>query len=439
MKLLNILIGLLFIGITVNAQEFNKSRMDSLFSIIEQNEKGMGSISLFQDGKEVYNNTYGYANLENKTKPLSTTKYRIGSITKTFTATIIMKLVEDGKLSLSTTLSNYYPQINNSEKITIRNLLQHRSGIFNFTSSEKYEIWHTQKHSKVELLEKIVAGGSSFEPDSNFGYSNSNYVLLTFIAEDVTGKTISELLHNYIIKPCHLQNTGVSDKINDVQNHALSYKKMSGWELAAESDMSFALGAGFISSTPYDLNVFLTDLFAYKIINQESLNEMMTTKNRFGLGLVEMPFYEMKGYGHTGGIDGFQSMAIYFPEQRIAITILSNGVSYALNDIIIGALSIYFGKDYQLPEFTEEISLTPEELEKYLGVYSLEGFPLKITITREDNILIAQGTAQPSFPLACFEKDKFKFDQAKVILEFVPEEGKMTLKQNGMTFEMKKE
>jgi CubicO group peptidase (beta-lactamase class C family) len=430
---------LLGISLTLNAQSFNKQKLDSLFTSIENNERGMGSISIFQDGKEVYQKSYGYADLENKVKNNASTKFRIGSISKTFTATIIMKLIENKKLSLSAKLSNFYPQVKNADKITIAHLLQHRSGIANFTSVVDYMQWNTEKQTKEQIIDRIVSGGVSFEPNEKFEYSNSNYALLTLIAEDVSKKKFSELLQEIIITPCNLKHTSVGTKINVDNNEALSYTKLSEWTLEKETDMSVPLGAGFIISTPFDLNVFLNCLFTGKIITKETLEQMTTAIDGFGFGLIRVPFYDMKGYGHTGGIDGFQANTFYFPQEKVSIALTSNGIAYPLNDIIVGVLSIYFGKEYQLPQFSESIVLTPEELDNYLGVYSSASFPLKLTISRNGNTLIAQGTGQPSFPLECVEKNKFKFDQARLELEFIPAESKMILKQNGMTFEMKRE
>ncbi len=430
---------LLGVNLALSAQSFDKQKMDSLFSIIEKYDRGMGSVSFFHNGKEVYQKNYGYADLEKKSKNDASTKFRIGSISKTFTATIILKLVESNKLSLSAKLSDFYPQLQNADKITMAHLLQHRSGIANFTNVADYLQWNTEKQTKEQLLSRIASGGVSFEPNEKFEYSNSNYVLLTCIAEDVTGKTFSELLQEIIVQPCHLKNTFVGSRINTDHNEALSYTKLSEWKLEKETDMSIPQGAGFIVSTPFDLNTFLNCLFEGKLVGEESLKQMTTVIDNFGLGLIRVPFYDMKGYGHTGGIDGFQANAFYFPEEKVSIALASNGVVYPLNDIIVGSLSIYFGKAYQLPPFSETITLTAEELDIYLGVYSTSAFPLKITISRNGNTLIAQGTGQPSFPLECVEKDKFKFDQARLELEFIPAENKMILKQNGMTFDMKRE
>lgn len=429
----------LLVSLCTMAQDFNQTKMDSLFSIIKNNDKGMGSISIVEDGQEVYQNTIGFLNIEKQIPINKDTKFRIGSISKTFTATIIMKLVEQDKLSLDTKLSKFFPQITNAEKITMEHLLKHRSGIYNFTSASDYASWMEQPITREKLLKKIAANGNVFEPDEKTEYSNANFVLLSFIAEDVAGKNFTKILEEFITQPCKLEHTYFGSKINTKNNEAMSYIKLHEWELATETDMSVPMGAGSIVSTPKDLNIFLDCLFSYKIVSEKSLNKMIQTQSGIGMGLFQVPFYEKKAFGHTGGIDGFQSNAFYFPDENVSVAYLSNGVVMPMNDILIGVLSIYFGREYELPEFKEAIELTSKELDKYLGVYSSPDFPLKLTITKKDNILMGQGTGQPSFPLEAFDEHKFKFDQASLKIEFFPNENKLTLKQGGGVFELTKE
>jgi len=257
MKISVLTFGLLCCFSFLSAQQPDKVKLDSLFTALENREKGMGSVSVFYDGKEMYQRSYGYADVENKVKADAGTKYRIGSITKTFTATLVMKSIEEGMLSLSAKLDAFYPGIKNANKITIQHLLQHRSGISNFTDVADYMQWNTERHTKDELLERIMSGGIRFEPGEKLEYSNSNYVLLTFILEDVTRKKISELLDEIIIRPCQLKNTYIGDGIDPAKNEAYSYRKLATREKEKETSMSIPLGAGFLVSTPTDLNIFL--------------------------------------------------------------------------------------------------------------------------------------------------------------------------------------
>jgi D-alanyl-D-alanine carboxypeptidase len=136
---------------------------------------------------------------------------------------------------------------------------------------------------------------------------------------------------------------------------------------------------------------------------------------------------------------GFQPNATYCPIDNFALPYTSNGVVMPMNNILIGALSIYFGKEYELPDFKPGLELSTGDLDKYLGIYSSTALPLKITITKKGNVLIGQATGQPSFPLEAYEVHKFKFDQAMLKLEFLPEENKMILRQGGGEFTFTKE
>lgn len=421
------------------AQELdNMKKLDQLFDAIESHQKGMGSISIFQDGKEVYSRSIGMASLSPAIKATAKTKYRIGSISKVMTAALIMRMVEEGRLSLDTRLAKFYPEINNAADITVKMMLSHRSGIFNFTNMPNYTSWMEKPISEKELVEKIASLEARFEPGDKYEYSNSNYVLLSFMAEKIGNKPFARLLQEYIYTPCNLQSTEIGEKIEVESDDAQSYIFLEDWGESSETDPSVPLGAGAISSTPADLNTFLTQLFSHKLVSEASLASMMEIQDGYGLGIIEVPFYDKKAYGHTGGIDGFQSNGFYFPQEKVAITYLSNGVVMPLNDILIGALSIYFGLDYEIPSF-EVLSLSSEELSQYVGTYSTTNFPLKIKIMAEDETLKAQATGQAAFPLEAYASHQFKFDAAGIKIEFVPQDQKLILRQGGMKYEMQKE
>lgn len=428
------------VQVQVDDGQFDVARMDSLFMHIEQHDKGMGSLSIFSNGTEVYNNTLGMANRELQLEPDAETKYRIGSISKIFTASIILQLVDEGVLQLNTPLSAYYPEIENAERITIEMLLQHRSGIFNFTSAPEYTSYMEQPITREGMLEKIKSNRNVFEPNARYEYSNSNYILLTLIAEKITGQAYATLVRQRVCEPCSLANTYYGGPISADRNEAQSYRKgVNGWGLATETDMSIPMGAGAIVSTPHDLNQFLNCLFTQPLISETSLNEMTNIADGYGLGVTQIPFGTKRAYGHDGGIDGFISMSYYFPQERVAVSYTGNGVDMAVNDILIGMLSIYFERNYTFPDFSPAISVTAEELEAYLGVYSSPSFPLKVTISKNENTLIAQAAGQSSFPLEAYGQHRFRFNPAGVQMEFKPEESIMVLQQAGRAFELKKE
>jgi len=419
--------------------ESKKEKLDNLFKLLEENDKAMGTIALLNKGKIVYTNSIGYADVESEIASNNNTKFRIGSISKMFTASLIMKAIEEGKLSLGVQLSEYFPNVPNSDEITIEHLLRHRSGIYNFTNAEDYSKWETNEISKEDLIAKIISYGSSFEPDTKADYSNSNYVILTFILEEIFNKKFGDIVKTDICLPCKLSDTYVGQKISADNNEAYSYQKLDKWKKTTETDMSIPTGAGAIVSTPSELVKFLNCLYVdKKIVTQTSLNKMTKIEEGYGIGMIEVPFYDKKGLGHTGGIDGFRANAFHFPADNFSIAYCSNGVDYSLNDIMIGVLSIYFDKDYKIPSF-KTYDLKAEDLEKYLGTFSSPTFPLKIAFTKDGNRLIAQATGQSAFPLDAVDKDKFKFDGAGIEIDFNPSGNEMVLRQGGGEYKLKKE
>ncbi len=421
------------------AQEFDRAKMDSLFTLIEAHDRGMGSISIFKEGREIYQRSIGFASIEQDIRADAETKYRIGSVSKIFTATLIMQLVEEGKLELDTKLEGYFPAIEHADRITIRHLLKHQSGIFNITAVEDYTEWMEKPVTREELVGRIIDLGTVFQPGEKTGYSNSNYVLLSFIAEKTGGKQYPEILQERIIRPCGLKNTRYGSLIDPENNEARSYVMVGEWTPATETHMSVPAGAGGIISTPTDLNLFLDCLFNEKLVSDRTLEQMKEIENGRGIGMARFSFFEKTAYGHTGGIDGFQSMAAFFPDENISIAYSSNGAVMSRNKILIGALSIYFGREYDLPEFKEAIEVDPAVLEQYTGVYSSPELPLKITFIIEDGTLTAQATAQPAFPLEAYDIHRFRYDPAGIKIDFIPEENKLILKQAGTAFEMTRE
>lgn len=418
------------------SQTIDSVKLDDYFNALEENNKFMGSVSLKKDGEIIYTKQIGFSDIETKKKPDDNTKYRIGSISKTFTAALVFRAIEEGKIKLEQTIEGYFPTVKNSNLITIANLLNHRSGIYNFTNDEAYLEYNTEPKSEEEMLSIISKYDSAFEPNSKSEYSNSNYVLLSFILEKLYKKSFAEILSEKIVDPIGLKNTYFGGKIDIEKNEANSYK--GDWEKQTETDMSIPLGAGGIVSTPTDILLFAEALFNYKIISEESVTQMQTLKDNYGMGLFKMPFYEKYSFGHTGGIDGFSSMFGYFPEEKSAFALTSNGSNFNNNDIAIALLSALFNRDFTVPSF-ETYEVSSDDLEMYLGVYSSPSFPLKISITKSGAILMAQATGQPSFNLDATEKDKFKFDQAGIVMEFDPANNQMTLKQGGGVFVLTKE
>lgn len=420
-------------GFAATAQDINKAKLDSVFTSLEKNNKFMGSIALMRNGQIVYTNAIGYSDVEAKKRPDENTKYRIGSITKTFTATLVMKAIEEGKLKLDDTIDKYFPAIIHANKITIRQLLSHRSGIHNFTNDTSYQAWFTMPKTRHELVAIITAAGSDFEPGTRASYSNSAFVLLSFLLEDIYKKPYAELVEQRIIKPLGLKNTRVGGKIAAESNEAKSYTSEENWKLEKETDMSIPLGAGAIVSTPTDLVKFADALFNNKLVSAASLQEMQKVTDNFGFGLIRFPFYDNTSYGHTGGIDGFTSVFSYDPDHKIGYALISNGSNYNNNEISIAALSAVYNKPYQVPQFVT-YKVSAEDLDKYLGTYTSTQLPLKIQITRVGAKLFAVIEGQGTRPLAAVDKDKFEDSAVGAVVVFNAATGTFVLTQRGTSF-----
>jgi CubicO group peptidase (beta-lactamase class C family) len=181
------------------SQTIDTIKLNNYFKSLDSNNKFMGSVALMKNGKIIYKNQIGYSDIERQKKQNENTKYRIGSISKTFTSVLVFKAVEEGKLVLNKTINNYFPDIKNSNSITISNLLNHRGGIHNFTDDREYLEYHTKPKDKIEMLSIIAKFDSDFEPNSKSEYSNSNYVLLSYILEKTYNKTFSEILKDEIV------------------------------------------------------------------------------------------------------------------------------------------------------------------------------------------------------------------------------------------------
>ena len=413
-------------------EDFNKAKIDSLFNLIRKKDKAFGTISIFKDGVEIYTNSVGYSLIEQDLKNNKDTKYKIGSITKTFTASIIMKLIEEEKLSLDTHLDKFFPNIANSDIITIAQMLRHRSGIFSFTDDSNYMKLINDSTSSEKLALQIEGYESAFPPDSTGRYSNSNFALLGFIAEKIEDKSLGEIMQERIYNPLKMTDSyfGV---VPPTDNVAISYRKKSEWEKsewvkATNTSMTWPVGAGAITSTANNVNIFYTALYQGKFVSMESLDEMKSLKDGFGMGMFPDNFGDKKGFFHNGGIDGFRSRAVYFPEDSISVVYLSNGATpIARIDLIVdGVIKIYYGKEYNIPTL-----LTYEEknLDQFTGDYDLVDYPGETATVKviDDRLLISATWEGESADYEVVSYAKNKFSGLEVEIEFVKNAGEWSI------------
>lgn len=399
---------LFFLILTVNtySQKLNTASLDSLFTALDKKNLFMGSIAISQNQNLIYSKAIGKADIENNKNLSVQTKYRIGSTTKIFTSALVLKAVENKKITLDQTINIFFPTIDNSEKITIGNLLNHRSGIHELLAANEFAEGYTESKSQKEMIAILSKYKCDFEPDTKADYSNSNYYLLTLILEKIYQKSYSNLLNEQIIKPLKLKNTYFGSKIDAKNNECYSYYFSSNWKKDTEGDMSVPLGAGALVSNPIDMTIFIEKLFEGRIITQESLKIMTQIQDKYGMGIFELPFYDKNGFVHRGQIDSFSSVLAYFPKEKLAIAITTNGAIYDKKKILIAALSNYFNKPYKTEFKTFEPS--QDQLNQYVGDYKNPDYPKVISITKNNNRLFANFSNQSLFLIEPTKKDKFE-------------------------------
>lgn len=342
------------------SQQENFKQLDSLFEILSSNHKYMGTMTILKDGKQVYNKSVGYQYITEteKKKASAASKYRVGSITKTFTAVMIFQLVDENKITLDALLSTYYPQIPNASKISIANLLNHSSGLYNITSDPTIEDWIYKPSSEKDMLSRLVTHEVDFQPSEKTNYSNTNYILLGYILEQIEGKSYKTLLKKRIIDKLGLKNTYVGAAIDVQNNECLSYiydeDNNNTLIEATETDLSNPGGAGNIVSNTSDLTTFISELFNDKLLSKESLKIMTTVSDEqfcYGIFYANMNGFDI--YASEGTIDRFQSFLMYLPETKTAIAMTANAFNYTKKSIMLNAFKASIGEAINLPSFED--------------------------------------------------------------------------------------
>ncbi len=440
MKTLNsifVMLSLFLLTTTSFAQTtINSQKIDSLLSKLSGYDKIYGTIAISQHEKIVYYKRFGN-DLANNIEEITNIeyKYRIGSISKMYTAVIIFQLIDENKLTLNTKLSAFFPNVPNADSINIDNLLNHHSGLFSFTNDYNYVNWLTTKKSKEEMLAIIEAEKPIFKPGKKCEYSNTNYVLLGYIIEKITGNSFEDELNKRITKKIGLQNTYYGSKIKKDKNEVKSYEfEENKWKESAETDMSIPGGAGAIVSTPADMTRFIEALLNGKLMSKNSLDSMKIVKGKYGRGIFVKENGGIMSYGHSGAIDGFRSDLFSYPELNLTIAISFNGINYVRQNVTNNIIKIAKGDQVDLNSFNI-LNLSDEQLAKYEGVFSSKDIPIIIKIKKEANQLTAQATNQSPVNMDAKSETIFEPAMNGAMFEFKKSENgnfnELILKQGG--------
>lgn len=334
----------------VQAQEVNTVMLDKLFDSLEERDEAMGSITLMKNGSIIYERAIGIRDIRDGVflPSNSETNYKIWSITKTYIATIIFQLIEDGTLSLDTTLDQFHPQIPNAENISIRDMLGHKSGIFDYVNDLSDES-NVSKSNFKSTIDFIASFKPNFNPGEDFRYSNSNYLILGLIIEEIDNSTLEASIFNRISTKIDLSSTLLGNRlIYDLENKAETFQFNKSWVRSPEEqsyDGHVSTGDGGIISTTRDMAVFIDALFNGQLISENSLDEMRSGNSFYGLGLQKLNYRGNTIYGHTGAWVS-ESSLFYYPEEGLSIAYATNGIVLPKEEILNYVLSIYSGDSF---------------------------------------------------------------------------------------------
>jgi CubicO group peptidase (beta-lactamase class C family) len=435
MKRLFLLITLICFGHFIFAQG---DKIDTLLSTYAKLHKFNGAALVAKNGVILLNKGYGYRDATSKTPNDEHTIFQLGSITKQFTSAVILKLQEEKKLSVSDKLSKYFPGYPKGDSITIRQLLTHTSGIFNYTNNGEFmknEI--TKPATREKMLALFKDKPLDFSPGTGWNYSNSGYLLLGYIIEDITKMTYEQAVRKYIFTPLRMTHSGFDFTDLKTKEKATGYFNLDQKENTAAPivDSSVSFSAGAIYSTTGDLFLWHKALQNNTILSKEQ-QEMAYTpvKNNYGYGWGIDSIDGKRRVSHGGGIPGFVTNISRVPQDDICIVLLSNASDAILQDITGSIYAVLYGKQYELPKEKTVVTLPVEKLKEYEGEYEINK-DLHVIISVKDGELVAAPTGQPTSVLLAEKEDLFFLRSPDIQIDFTRDDQKMVngfiLHQNG--------
>ncbi|MEP4093592.1 serine hydrolase domain-containing protein [Reichenbachiella sp.] len=362
-----LLIGLLIqTGFSsVSLGQSKEEKIDQAVSLYADYGKFNGSILVSENGKVIYKKGFGKANMEWNIPNQPNTKHRIGSITKQFTAMLVLQQVQQGNLSLDDVITDHlsnYPKAT-GDKITLHHLLTHTSGIPNYTSYADFFKNETRNPYQPEEFIKLFSDSAlHFTPGKKFEYSNSGYFLLGAILEKVTGKPYELVLQENILTPLGMTNTGFDHYATILKNRAAGYEKEgSGYKNADYIDMSIPYAAGSMYSTVEDLYLWDQALYTEQLLSSKYKELLFTPfipawSSSYGYGwfIMQLPIGGENDplliHQHDGGVNGFHTVISRIPSEKHMIVMLNNTGHAALNDINLAINAILHDLPYQLPK-----------------------------------------------------------------------------------------
>ncbi|WP_303282129.1 serine hydrolase [Flavivirga amylovorans] len=341
-------------------------QIDKLITAYTEYGKFNGSVLVSDHGKVIYKKGFGMANMEWDIPNQTNTKHRLGSITKQFTAMLILQLAADGKLDLQAPITKYLPDYpkETGDKITTHHLLTHTSGIPNYTAFPKFfQEESRNSYTPDEFVKKFADKALEFTPGEKFNYSNSGYFLLGVLVEKLSGKTYEQMLHDKIFTPLSMNESGYDNHGEILKNRATGYEKRGGKFINSNYlDMSIPYAAGSMYSTVEDLYKWDQALYTNTILSKEYMDLYFkpyisafgNSHYAYGWGVgynkIGKSSDSIYTIGHGGGINGFNTNISRAPSDKSLVVLLNNTGRAPLNQMTRAIRGIIYGKDYKMPK-----------------------------------------------------------------------------------------
>jgi CubicO group peptidase (beta-lactamase class C family) len=408
------------------------------------------AVLVSRDGKIAFQGGFGFADLEAKTPITPETKFRIGSVSKQFTAAAILRLAEDGKLALDDKLEKFFPSFPRGGEINLRQLLTHTSGIHSYTSKPEFIARVVNAITPADLIAWFRDDPADFAPGAGFLYNNSAYFLAGEIVAKVSGQSLDGYLRATFFDPLGMKDSGVF--VNSAPPSGIARGYSINDDKAAPAldwDMSWAGGAGSLYSTVGDLFRWNEALYGGRVLKAESFQLMTTPVQlpagvdgmRYGYGLAIAPIQRLPAIGHGGGLNGWASDLQRITEQHCTIVVLGNALppvaGRAPGEVTRKIAEKFLESEIKaLPPLKVDAAIDPKTYADFVGRYDYQGAVLTVTV--EGDHLYAQLTGQPRYEIFPSAPDEFFWKVTDAQVAFLRDEKRAVIAarhtQNGNTF-----
>ena len=384
----------------------DSGRMDQIVRTSAEAGEFSGSVLVARDGQVLLDQGYGLANREWLIPNASDTKFRLGSITKQFTAVAIMVLNERGQVDLDAPVKTWVPDAPAAwDQVTVRHLLAHTAGVPNFTSFPEFQSQKSLPVTVDSLIASFRDRPLDFQPGEGRKYSNSGYVLLTAVIEKASGQSFADFLSEAVFMPLGMSDSGYDTHAAILPRRASGYAPADGGVVNADYwDMSIPQGAGGLYSTTHDLLKWEQGLFGGRVLNPASLKLLTTpVRDQYAFGVFVTEAGGNTTIAHSGGLDGFNTYMANDPARRMTVIVLGNLNGPAPDSL--GASLLALAREGTAAE-QRAATPTPEMLADYSGVYDLTPTS-SITVSVENGRLMSQLTGQDAVALNSESADVF--------------------------------